>query len=77
MSTKEIKEDPESVRELAKMLLKEPKTEQNKSLLLLCGIAISDTQMVAQACQMGAKPSGPVSEVNINIMQQFGYFTNQ
>ena len=68
-------EDPESVRKMVKMILSEDGLATKQAeLLLLCGIALSDSELVKQACELGASPGTPVSETHLTIMKQFGYF---
>ncbi len=68
-------EDPESVRKMVKLILsKDSFATKQAELLLLCGIALSDAELVKQACELGASPGAPVSESHLKIMNQFGYF---
>ena len=68
-------EDPESVRKMVKMILsKDSFATKQAELLLLCGIALSDAELVKQACELGASPGTPVSNTNLMILNQFGYF---
>ena len=68
-------EDPESVRKMVKMILsKDSFATEQAELLLLCGIALSDSELVKQACELGASPGATVSNTNLMIMNEFGYF---
>ena len=60
---------------MVKMILsKDSFATKQAELLLLCGIALSDAELVKQACELGASPGAPVSESHLRIMNQFGYF---
>lgn len=74
MSSARRKKQPETVRKLAEMIPNMEDTKDNQQLLMLCGIALSNPTWVTQACEAGARGSSPVSDRNMNIMNQLGYF---
>ena len=44
---------------------------------MLCGIALGNPTFVTQACEAGARGDLPVSDRNMNIMNQLGYFLEE
>jgi len=73
-ATRKKQPEPETVRKLAAMIPNMEDTKDNQQLLMLCGIAVGNPTFVTQACEAGACPSAPVSDRNMNIMNQLGYF---
>ena len=73
-ATRKKQPETETVRKLVAMLPNMEDTKDNQQLLMLCGIALSNPTWVTQACEAGACPGSPVSQRNLNIMNQLGYF---
>ena len=73
-ATRKKQPEPETVRKLAEMIPNMEDTKDNQQLLMLCGIALDNPTFVTQACEAGARGDLPVSDRNMNIMNQLGYF---
>tara|TARA_B100000963_G_C22119894_1_gene448557 strand:- start:8 stop:238 length:231 start_codon:yes stop_codon:yes gene_type:complete len=67
------REEPETVRKLAAMLPKMEMNENNKQLLLMCGLALDDVEIAKKALELGADPTKEFSRGNIITMGQLGY----
>ena len=76
-ATRKKQPEPETVRKLAEMIPNMEDTKDNQQLLMLCGIALGNPTFVTQACDAGARGSSPVSDRNMNIMNQLGYFLEE
>ena len=76
-ATRKKEPEPETVRKLAEMIPNMEDTTDNQQLLMLCGIALGNRMFVAQACEAGARGDLPVSDRNMNIMNQLGYFLEE
>ena len=63
------------IRKIANMFINKDKVSVNDAnLIILCGVAINDVEIVEIGLKLGGNGGEPCKTQHIKLLQQYGYF---